>query len=107
MPDEPAGELTDRVRRKLGTEPIEDLRIDLEDGYGTRPDAEEDAEAERAAVELAASVAAGTAPPFTGLRFRSFEAPTRRRGIRTLAGFVGALVKAGGIPDGSCSRCPR
>jgi citrate lyase beta subunit len=107
VPDEPAGELTDRVRRKLGTEPIEDLRIDLEDGYGTRPDAEEDAEAERAAVELAASVAAGIAPPFTGLRFRSFEAPTRRRGIRTLAGFVGALVKAGGIPDGFVLTLPK
>jgi hypothetical protein len=34
VPDEPAGELAERVRRKLGTEPIEDLRIDLEDGHG-------------------------------------------------------------------------
>jgi citrate lyase beta subunit len=107
VPDELAGELAERVRRKLGTEPIEDLRIDLEDGYGIRSDAEEDAEAERAALELAASVASGIAPPFTGIRFRSFEAPTRRRGIRTLAGFVGALVKAGGVPDGFVLTLPK
>ena len=31
------------VRAKLAREPIEDVRIDLEDGYGVRPDDEEDA----------------------------------------------------------------
>ena len=34
--------LVDRVRDKLGREPVEDLRIDFEDGYGTRSDEEED-----------------------------------------------------------------
>ncbi|MGO4431059.1 aldolase, partial [Streptomyces sp. MCAF7] len=38
-----------RMRAKLTREPIEDLRIDFEDGYGPRPDAEEDAAAARAA----------------------------------------------------------
>ena len=33
------------VRRKLETEPIEDLRVDLEDGFGDRGDDEEDAAA--------------------------------------------------------------
>ncbi|MCW0215012.1 MAG: aldolase [Pseudonocardia sp.] len=102
-----AEELGERVRQKLVTEPIEDLRIDLEDGYGVHPDAEEDTDAERAAVELAAAVADGTAPPFTGIRFRSFEAATRRRGIRTLVGFVGAMVEAGGIPDGFVLTLPK
>jgi hypothetical protein len=33
-----AVDVYDRVRRKLEAEPIEDLRIDVEDGYGTPPD---------------------------------------------------------------------
>ena len=35
--------LYDRVRAKLQREPVEDFRIDFEDGFGARPDAEEDA----------------------------------------------------------------
>ena len=42
-------DLLDRVRDKLGREPVEDVRIDLEDGYGTRSDDDEDADARRAA----------------------------------------------------------
>ncbi len=34
-----------RVAEKLGREPVEDFRIDFEDGYGNRPDAEEDGHA--------------------------------------------------------------
>ena len=34
-----------RVVDKLKREPIEDYRLDFEDGYGTRPDAEEDGHA--------------------------------------------------------------
>ena len=41
-----------RVRDKLAAEPIEDLRIDFEDGYGLRRDAEEDAAARAAATAL-------------------------------------------------------
>jgi hypothetical protein len=41
--DHPALSTIDkRVRDKLTREPIEDFRIDFEDGYGNRPDAEED-----------------------------------------------------------------
>src|SRR5687768_12330713 len=32
----------ERVVAKLRREPVEDFRIDFEDGYGNRPDAEED-----------------------------------------------------------------
>src|SRR5262245_32512268 len=32
----------ERTVEKLQSEPVEDFRIDFEDGYGTRPDAEED-----------------------------------------------------------------
>jgi len=94
-----AVEVYDRVRAKLDREPIEDLRIDFEDGYGNRPDAEEDAAVVAAARALAVTVRDGSAAPFHGIRIKSFEAPTRRRGLRTLDLFVGELVAAGGLTD--------
>jgi hypothetical protein len=42
-----------RVIQKLEREPIEDYRLDFEDGYGIRPDAEEDAHAASAARAVA------------------------------------------------------
>ncbi len=95
------------VRRKLETEPVEDLRIDFEDGFGARPDAEEDDAVDRAAGLLRESVAAGSAPPFTGIRFKSFEAPTRGRGLRTLVRFVDRLVVDGALPDGFVVTLPK
>ena len=96
-----------RVRTKLAAEPIEDLRIDFEDGYGARGDEAEDSDAAAAAAALAASIRGGTAPPFRGIRIKSFEAPTRRRGLRTLAGFVGALAQAAGRFDGLVVTLPK
>ena len=61
------------VREKLRREPIEDLRVDLEDGYGTRPDEEEDKHAAMVGLELAAAVSTGSAPPFLGIRCKSLE----------------------------------
>jgi citrate lyase beta subunit len=86
LPAEFADDVYDRVRAKLEREPIEDLRIDFEDGYGNRPDDEEDATAIAAARALAAHTNPGT--PFHGLRIKSLEAPTRRRAVRTLELFV-------------------
>jgi citrate lyase beta subunit len=82
-----AAEVLPRLRAKLTAEPIEDLRIDFEDGYGTRPDAEEDAAAERAGRQLTA-----LALPFGGLRCKGLEPTTRHRGVRTLDLFLGALL---------------
>jgi hypothetical protein len=95
-------QLYDRVRGKLEREPIEDLRIDFEDGYGHRSDSEEDADALSAAGTLAA---AGHATPFCGIRFKSLEAATRRRGDRTLDLFLGALL-GHGEPAGRVRRDP-
>ena len=95
------------VRRKLATEPVEDLRIDFEDGFGPRPDTEEDGAVDRAADLLRESLAAGSAPPFTGIRFKSFEAPTRRRGLRTLARFLHRLTDGGRLPDGFVVTLPK
>jgi citrate lyase beta subunit len=100
-------EIEEAVRRKLSTEPVEDLRIDFEDGFGTRPDDEEDAAVDRAADGLRASVAQGSAAPFTGIRFKSFEAPTRRRGLRTLARFLERIGENGSLPKGFVVTLPK
>jgi citrate lyase beta subunit len=78
------------VRAKLATEPVEDLRVDAEDGYRGPPDAEDD-DVLAAAAAVAADRAAGTAPPSVGIRAKSLEDPTRRRGVRSLDLFLGAL----------------
>jgi citrate lyase beta subunit len=100
-----ADEVHDRVRAKLASEPIEDLRIDFEDGYGNRPDAEEDDSVRAAAAALRRSLEAGTASPYHGIRFKSLEAPTRHRGVRTLDLFVGELVDV--IGDGFLVTLPK
>ncbi|GIE92779.1 DUF6986 family protein [Paractinoplanes rishiriensis] len=72
------------VREKLAREPIEDLRVDFEDGYGIRADDQEDAAVKRAAAILRD----GPRPPFVGIRIKSLEAATRRRALRTLDLFL-------------------
>jgi citrate lyase beta subunit len=79
-----AAGLADRVRAKLAAEPIEDLRVDFEDGYGVRDDDQEDA-AVKAAVAVLAD---GPRPPFVGIRIKSLEAATRHRSLRTLDLFL-------------------
>ncbi|MFE2077229.1 DUF6986 family protein [Streptomyces misionensis] len=96
-----------RVRAKLEREPIEDLRVDFEDGYGPRPDAEEDADAARAARLIAEAAADGTAAPYTGIRMKCMEAAVRARGIRTLDVFLTGLMAAGGLPDGLVLTLPK
>jgi len=83
-----------RVRAKLAAEPVEDLRVDAEDGYRGTADHEDD-DVLRASAAVAADAAAGTAPPSIGVRAKSLEAPTRRRGVRSLDLFLGALGAAG------------
>jgi citrate lyase beta subunit len=102
-----AAAVAPRVREKLQREPVEDLRIDFEDGYGDRGDDIEDADAVRAAKRVVAAAGAGFAPPFIGIRFKSFEAPTRARGIRTLDLFLTALMEHGGLPDGLTLTLPK
>lgn len=88
-----------RVRDKLSREPIEDFRIDFEDGYGNRPDAEEDGHAKTVARELTAGLQNRTLSPFIGMRIKPLNEELRVRSIRTLDIVVTALVEAGGIPD--------
>ncbi|MGY2746903.1 DUF6986 family protein [Arthrobacter sp. UYCu723] len=102
-----ASAVAERVAAKLASEPIEDLRLDFEDGYGDRGDDAEDADAVAAANAVAAAVAAGTAPPFIGIRFKCFEAATRARGLRTLDLFVSTLAAAGELPAGLILTLPK
>lgn len=101
-------QVADRVTAKLHTDPIEDLRLDFEDGYGDRGQQTEDEHAVRAATLLAEAVDAGTAPAFFGIRFKCFEAPTRRRGIRTLDLFLSSLLeRTGELPAGLVLTLPK
>src|SRR5690242_12021620 len=103
IPVDLADQVLPRVAGKLTAEPIEDLRIDFEDGYGPHPDADEDA----VAVAAAAAVAEGPTPPYIGIRFKSLEAATRRRGIRTLDLFLSRLAAAGDLPTGLVLTLPK
>src|ERR671913_1799665 len=97
-----------RVVGKLKREPVEDLRLDFEDGYGTRPDAEEDGHAQSAAEEMAAAMIAGTLPPFIGIRIKPMSRELHARSLRTLDLFVTALVKTGKrLPDNFAITIPK
>jgi hypothetical protein len=104
----PAADVRRRVALKLATEPVEDLRIDFEDGYGVRPAAEEDGHAESAAEAVAAMHAEGTLPRRWGLRIKSFADGDAARGLRTLDGFLtGVVERAGRLPAGFTITFPK
>jgi citrate lyase beta subunit len=89
-----------RVREKLAREPVEDFRIDFEDGYGHRPDEEEDHHAVVVGEELARGMKEGTLPPFIGIRVKTLTEELRLRSMRTLDVVLTTLVKtAGALPD--------
>lgn len=90
-PEEFCSKVYRRVREKLEREAVEDFRIDFEDGYGNRPDDEEDATAVQAAREVANGIAAGTLPPFLGIRVKPLSQELAYRGIRTLDLFLHTL----------------
>lgn len=98
-----------RVGEKLSREPVEDFRIDFEDGYGNRPDEEEDGHAASAAGEVAAGMTNGTLPPFIGIRIKPFTEELRERSFRTLDIFVSTLLdKSGGkLPENFVVTLPK
>ncbi|GII60541.1 aldolase [Sphaerisporangium krabiense] len=103
-----AADVRGRVAAKLAAEPVEDLRIDFEDGYGVPPGAREDADAVAAAEAVAAMRADGTLPRRWGLRVKSFADGDPARSLRTLDAFLTAvLARAGGLPDGFTVTFPK
>ncbi|NYJ76246.1 DUF6986 family protein [Allobranchiibius huperziae] len=97
----------DRVRAKLAREPIEDLRVDFEDGYGRRAEGVEDGDLARTLAAYESQRADGTRPAWWGIRFKAFEAPTRERGVRTLARFLEQTCTGGRVPDGLTLTLPK
>lgn len=98
-----------RVVEKLRREAVEDFRLDFEDGYGNRPDAEEDGHAASAAGEVARGLAAGTLPPFIGIRIKPLSEDLRARSIRTLDIFMTTLLgeTGGKLPPGFVITVPK
>ena len=80
----------DRLKLKLNSEPIEDLRIDFEDGYGRRGDEEEEEHIAQVLSEISSDIT-----PFLGIRIKSFEAVTRDRALKTLDQFISGMSKKG------------
>ena len=104
--------LADRVHRavmsKLEREPVEDYRIDFEDGYGNRPDDEEDGHAVSTAREMAAAMSHGGLSPFSGIRVKSMSGELHKRALRTTDRFITTLVEeGGGVPDGFAVTVPK
>jgi citrate lyase beta subunit len=86
-----------RVIDKLTREPVEDFRIDFEDGFGNRPDEEEDRFAKAAADEVAAGLAGRLLPPSIGIRIKPLNDELKRRSLRTFDLFLTRLLdKTGG-----------
>lgn len=99
----------ERVREKLEREPVEDFRIDFEDGFGNRPDPEEDETARSAGAATAEGLADGTLPPFLGIRIKPFSRELVERGKRTLRLYLEALTAESGgrLPDNFVVTLPK
>jgi len=98
-----------KIVQKLKTEAVEDFRIDFEDGFGNRPDDEEDATAVTAANELATGMKNKTISPFIGIRIKPFTEDLKHRGIRTLDIFLTTLLKQtkGKLPENFVIMLPK
>lgn len=98
-----------RVLEKLLREPVEDFRIDFEDGYGNRSDDEEDNHAVSAAEELEKGMASNSLPPFIGIRIKPFTEEQKNRAIRTLDIFITSLSERtnGILPDNFVVTIPK
>ena len=98
-----------KIIKKLETEAVEDFRIDFEDGFGNRPNDEEDATAVAAANELAIGMGNKTISPFIGIRIKPFTEDLKFRGVRTIDIFLTTLLqKTGGrLPENFVVMLPK
>lgn len=104
-----AARVHERMIEKIKREAIEDFRIDFEDGYGNRPDSEEDGHAAFTAEEVAAGLKEGTLPPFIGIRIKTFSDELAPRAMRTLDIFISTMLeKTGGkLPNNFVVTLPK
>src|SRR3954468_504972 len=85
-----------RIVDKLTREPVEDFRIDFEDGFGSRPDDAEDEHARRTAAEVAPGMREGPRPSSIGIRIKPLNEELKRRSLRTFDLFLTTLLEKGG-----------
>ncbi|MEU5881788.1 aldolase [Spirillospora sp. NPDC047279] len=103
-----AGLVRERVAAKLANEPIEDVRIDFEDGYGVRSDEEEDDHIAQVVEAVATAYNAKGLPHYWGLRVKSFADGGHERAMRTLDGFLTSLRdRLGRLPGGFTITFPK
>lgn len=98
-----------KIIKKLQAEAVEDFRIDFEDGFGNRPDDEEDETAVNAATELALGMKNKTISPFIGIRIKPFTEDLKARGLRTLDIFLSTLLEKsnGQLPENFVVMLPK
>ncbi len=98
-----------KVLNKLDNEPVEDFRIDFEDGFGNRADSEEDQVAEQAAKETAEGMRLECLPPFLGIRIKPFTEDFKDRGVRTLDIYLSTLlgITGGRLPHNFVVMLPK
>jgi citrate lyase beta subunit len=109
LPPALAERIYPRLVAKLTREPVEDLRIDFEDGFGQRPDAEEDRVAMSAAEQVAKGLEQGTLPAAIGIRIKNLGGELKRRSLRTFDLFLSTLLdRTGGVlPDNFVVTLPK
>ncbi len=98
-----------QVFKKINREAVEDFRLDYEDGFGIRPDDEEDKVAEQGAKAVALGMQKGTLPPFIGIRIKPFNSEFVERGVRTLNIFISTLLAEtkGKLPENFVVTLPK
>jgi len=98
-----------RVVDKLTREPVEDYRIDFEDGFGSRADHEEDRYAQIAANEVAAAMRDRTLPSSIGIRIKPLSEELKRRALRTMDLFLTRLLErtSGALPPNFVVTLPK
>lgn len=92
------------VRKRLEQDPIQDLRIDFEDGYGFRTDSEEDEAARAAGAVLATWAYTPYRPNSYGIRTKGLAIGERARTVRTLELVLAAMVD---VPAGFVFTVPK
>lgn len=107
--DELTKKVYSKITEKLKTEAVEDFRIDFEDGFGIRPDSEEDETAVFTAGETAKGIEENTLPPFFGIRIKNFSEELKRRAVRTLDIFLSTLTEKsdGKLPENFAVTLPK
>jgi len=109
LPDTTAQRIYPRLVDKLQREPVEDFRIDFEDGFGTRPDEEEDRYARSAAEQVAAATTARSLPAGIGIRIKTLGEELKRRSLRTFDLFLTRLLEGtrGTLPENFVVTLPK